>query len=175
MRHGKKFNHLGRKAGHRAALMMNLSIALITHKRIFTTIAKAKALKRHIEPLITKSKDNTTHSRRVVFSYLNNKEAVTELFSTVAPKVAERPGGYVRVIRTGFRKGDGAEMAMIELVDFNEIYTNTRNRRSTQGAAADSKKRRTRRGKAKATAAETAAPEAEAPAAETTDEAAAEE
>lgn len=175
MRHGKKFNHLGRKAGHRAALMMNMSIALITHKRIFTTIAKAKALKRHIEPLITKSKDNTTHSRRVIFSYLNNKEAVTELFSTVAPKVAERPGGYVRVIRTGFRKGDGAEMAMIELVDFNEIYTNTRKRRGSQESA-DTKKRRTRRGKGKATAApEAAAAEAEAPATETTDEAAAEE
>lgn len=149
MRHGKTINHLSRKAGHRAALMMNLSLALIQHKRIFTTVAKAKALKKHIEPLITKSKSNTTHNRRVVFSYLNNKEAVTELFSTVAAKVATRPGGYTRVIRTGFRKGDGAEMAMIELVDFNEIYTNTKKRRSEKSAATETKTRRTRRGKAK--------------------------
>jgi len=149
MRHGKTINHLSRKAGHRAALMMNLSLALIQHKRIFTTVAKAKALKKHIEPLITKSKSNTTHNRRVVFSYLNNKEAVTELFSTVAAKVATRPGGYTRVIRTGFRKGDGAEMAMIELVDFNEIYTNTKKRRSEKTAASESKTRRTRRSKAK--------------------------
>jgi large subunit ribosomal protein L17 len=151
MRHGKTINHLGRKAGHRAALLMNLSISLITHKRIFTTVAKAKALKKHIEPLITKSKTNTTHSRRVVFSYLDHKEAVTELFSTVAPKVANRPGGYTRVIRTGFRKGDGAEMAMIELVDFNELYTNPKRRRSDKTVA--SKTRRTRRGKGKGTAA----------------------
>jgi large subunit ribosomal protein L17 len=157
MRHGKTINHLGRKAGHRAALMMNLSIALITHKRIFTTLAKAKALKRHIEPLITKSKTNTTHSRRVVFSYLDHKEAVTELFSTVAPKVADRPGGYTRVIKTGFRKGDGAEMAMIELVDFNEIYTNPKRRRSEKSTAAAGKARRTRRGKGKAVAATAAA------------------
>lgn len=150
MRHGKTINHLSRKAGHRAALMMNLSLALIQHKRIFTTVAKAKALKKHIEPLITKSKSNTTHNRRVVFSYLSNKEAVTELFSTVAAKVATRPGGYTRVIRTGFRKGDGAEMAMIELVDFNEIYTNTKKRRSEKTSATEGKTRRTRRGKAKA-------------------------
>jgi large subunit ribosomal protein L17 len=150
MRHGKTINHLSRKAGHRAALMMNLSLALIQHKRIFTTVAKAKALKKHIEPLITKSKSNTTHNRRVVFSYLSNKEAVTELFSTVAAKVATRPGGYTRVIRTGFRKGDGAEMAMIELVDFNEIYTNTKKRRSEKSSATEGKTRRTRRGKAKA-------------------------
>jgi len=145
MRHGKTFNHLGRKAGHRAALMMNLSIALITHKRIFTTLAKAKALRKHIEPLITKSKTNTTHSRRVIFSYLDHKESVTELFSTIAPKVATRPGGYTRVIRTGFRRGDGAEMALIELVDFNELYTNPKRKRSEKSAAA-SKTRRTRRG-----------------------------
>ena len=150
MRHGKTINHLGRKAGHRSALLMNLSISLIQHKRIFTTWAKAKALKKHIEPLITKSKSNTTHNRRVVFSYLSNKEAVTELFSTVAGKVATRPGGYTRVIRTGFRRGDGAEMAMIELVDFNELYTNTKKRRSEKTAAAEGKVRRTRRGKAKA-------------------------
>ena len=150
MRHGKTINHLGRKAGHRAALLMNLSIALITHKRIFTTVAKAKALKKHIEPLITKSKTNTTHSRRVVFAYLDHKEAVTELFATVAPKVANRPGGYTRVIRTGFRKGDGAEMAMIELVDFNDIYTNPKRRRSD--VATTTKTRRTRRGRGKGTA-----------------------
>ncbi len=156
MRHGKTINHLSRKAGHRAALMMNLSLALIQHKRIFTTVAKAKALKKHIEPLITKSKSNTTHNRRVVFSYLSNKEAVTELFSTVAAAVATRPGGYTRVIRTGFRKGDGAEMAMIELVDFNEIYTNTKKRRSEKSAACEAKTRRTRRGKGKAVAAATA-------------------
>lgn len=151
MRHGKTINHLSRKASHRHALMMNLSIALITHKRIFTTVAKAKALKKHIEPLITKSKTNTTHSRRVVFSYLDHKESVAELFSTIAPKIADRPGGYTRVIRTGFRKGDGAEMAMIELVDFNEIYTNTKRRRSEKEVAG--KTRRTRRGKGKGTAA----------------------
>jgi len=163
MRHGKTFNHLGRKAGHRAALMMNMSISLITHKRIITTLAKAKALRKHIEPLITKSKTNTTHSRRVVFSYLDHKEAVTELFATVAPKVINRPGGYTRVIRTGFRRGDGAEMALIELVDFNEIYTNPKRKRSEKAAAAV-KARRTRRGsgKAKAATAATAAV-AEAP------------
>ena len=154
MRHGKTFNHLGRKAGHRAALLMNLSLALIQHKRIFTTVAKAKALKKHIEPLITKSKNNTTHNRRTVFAYLSNKEAVTELFSTVAAKIANRPGGYTRVIRTGFRKGDGAEMAMIELVDFNELYTNPKRRRSEVTATTEKgKTRRTRRGKGKATAA----------------------
>ena len=171
MRHGKSFNHLGRKAGHRAALLMNLSIALIEHKRIFTTVAKAKALKKHIEPLITKSRSNTTHNRRVVFSYLSNKEAVTELFSTVATKIGDRPGGYTRVIRTGFRKGDGAEMAMIELVDFNEIYTNTKKRRSEKSAAADGKVRRTRRSKAKGS--DTA--KAAAPAAATTTDASEEE
>ena len=162
MRHGKSFNHLGRKAGHRAALLMNLSIALIQHKRIFTTVAKAKALKKHIEPLITKSRSNTTHNRRVVFAYLSNKEAVTELFSTVATKIGDRPGGYTRVIRTGFRKGDGAEMAMIELVDFNEIYTNTKKRRSEKSASTDGKVRRTRRSKAKGTETAKAAPAAAA-------------
>ncbi len=168
MRHGKTTNHLGRKAGHRAALLMNLSLALVQHKRIFTTVAKAKALKKYIEPLITKARTNTTHNRRVVFSYLNNKEAVTELFSTIATKVGERPGGYTRVIKTGFRKGDGAEMALIELVDFNEIYTNPKKQRSQKAAATESKTRRTRRGKGKATAgtAATAAPAAAADASE---------
>jgi len=158
MRHGKKFNHLGRKAGHRAALLMNLSLALIQHKRIFTTVAKAKALKKYIEPLITKGRSNTTHNRRTVFAYLSNKEAVTELFSTIATKIGDRPGGYTRVIRTGFRKGDGAEMAMIELVDFNELYTNTKRRRSEKSTATEATKtRRTRRGKGKATGAAAAA------------------
>lgn len=123
MRHGKKVNHLGRKSAHRKALLRNLAIALIEHKRINTTLAKAKALRKFVEPLVTKSKTDTMHSRRVVFSYLQNKEAIKELFGIVGPKVGERPGGYVRVIKTGFRKGDGAEMAMIELVDFNDVYS----------------------------------------------------
>lgn len=121
MKHGKKGNHLSRKKGHRRALLANLSIALIEHKRINTTLAKAKALRVYVEPLITKSKTNTTHSRRTVFSYLQNKEAIKELFDAVATKVADRPGGYTRIIKTGFRQGDGAEMAMIELVDYNDV------------------------------------------------------
>ena len=120
MRHNKAINHLGRKSGHRKALLANMATSLILNKRIQTTVAKAKALKMYVEPLITKSKEDTTHSRRVVFSYLKNQEAVTELFRTVAPKIAERPGGYTRVLKTGFRQGDGADMALIELVDFNE-------------------------------------------------------
>ena len=120
MRHNKAINHLGRKSGHRKALLANMATSLILHKRIQTTVAKAKALKMYVEPLITKSKEDTTHSRRVVFSYLKSKEAVTELFRTVAPKIADRPGGYTRVLKTGFRQGDGADMAIIELVDFNE-------------------------------------------------------
>ena len=120
MRHNKAINHLGRKSGHRKALLANMATSLILNKRIVTTVAKAKALKMYVEPLITKSKDDSTHSRRVVFSYLKNKEAVTELFRTVAPKIADRPGGYTRVLKTGFRQGDGADMALIELVDFNE-------------------------------------------------------
>ncbi len=122
MRHGDKINNLGRTASHRRALLANLAIALIEHKRITTTVAKAKALRRYVEPLLTKAKDNSTHSRRVVFSYLQNKEALKELFGTVAAKIGDRPGGYVRVIKLGFRRGDGAETAMIELVDFNETY-----------------------------------------------------
>lgn len=120
MRHGKKDNHLGRKESHRYALMSNLAISLITHKRIFTTVAKAKALRIYVEPLITKSKDDSTHSRRVVFSYLQNKEAVSELFREVSQKIGDRPGGYTRIIKVGNRPGDAAEMAMIELVDFND-------------------------------------------------------
>ena len=122
MRHGDKINNLGRTAAHRRALLANLAISLIEHKRITTTVAKAKALRRYVEPLVTKSKENTTNSRRVVFSYLQNKEAVHELFSTVAAKIGERPGGYVRVIKLGFRRGDGAETALIEFVDFNDVY-----------------------------------------------------
>ncbi|MEM9819562.1 MAG: 50S ribosomal protein L17 [Bacteroidota bacterium] len=148
MRHGKKLNHLGRKSAHRKALMKNMAIALIDNKRITTTLAKAKALRRYIEPLVTKTKTNTTHSRRVVFSYLQNKVAVSELFGTIAEKVANRPGGYVRIIKMGFRKSDGAEMAMIEFVDFNEVYTV---RKSEGGKETAAKKKRTRRGRRKAT------------------------
>jgi large subunit ribosomal protein L17 len=122
MRHGDKINNLGRTASHRRALLANLAISLIEHKRITTTLAKARSLRQYIEPLVTKAKDNTTHSRRVVFSYLQNKDAVKELFGAIAEKVAERPGGYVRVIKLGFRRGDGAETALIEFVDFNEVY-----------------------------------------------------
>ena len=122
MRHGDKINNLGRKKAHREALLSNLACQLIEHKRIVTTLAKAKALRVYVEPLITKSKQNTTHQRRIVFSYLKDKDAVTELFSTVSEKVAGRPGGYTRVIKLGARVGDNAEQAMIELVDFNEIY-----------------------------------------------------
>ena len=120
MRHNKGFNHLGRKSGHRKSLLANMACSLILHKRIETTLAKAKALRIYAEPLITKSKDDTTASRRCVFSYLKQKEAVTELFRTVAPKVADRPGGYLRILKTGFRAGDAADMAIIEFVDFNE-------------------------------------------------------
>ena len=123
MRHNKNFNHLGRKAGHRKALLSNMASSLILHKRIETTVAKAKAVQQFVEPLVTKSKEDTTHSRRVVFSYLKQKDAVTGLFRTVAPKIAERPGGYTRILKTGFRLGDGADMCIIELVDFNDAYT----------------------------------------------------
>lgn len=141
MRHNKKFNHLGRTAPHRAALLSNLAIALIEHKRITTTLAKAKALKKFVEPLITRSKEDTTNSRRVVFRYLQNKEAVTELFKNISVKVGDRTGGYTRVIKLGTRQGDAAEMAFIELVDFDENMAKTlktevkktrRSRRSTK-------------------------------------------
>ena len=122
MRHGDKINNLSRTASHRRALLSNLAIQLITHKKIVTTLAKAKSLRTYVEPLITKAKDNTTHQRRVVFSYLQDKEAITELFDTIAAKVAGRPGGYTRIIKLGARVGDNAETALIELVDFNEIY-----------------------------------------------------
>ncbi len=143
MRHGNKINHLGRKYGHRAALLKNLSSALFVHKRIETTIAKAKELRGYVEPLITKSKDNTTHSRREVFSYLQDKEATKELFDVVAPKVGNRPGGYTRIVRLGARLGDAAEMAIIELVDFNETY------KPKAEKAAEPKKKTRRAGAAK--------------------------
>ena len=122
MRHGDKINNLGRTASHRKALLSNLAIQLIAHKRIVTTLAKAKSLRTYVEPLITKAKDNTTHQRRVVFSYLQDKEAVTTLFGDIATKVAGRPGGYTRIIKLGTRVGDNAETALIELVDYNEVY-----------------------------------------------------
>jgi len=125
MRHGKKFNHLGRTADHRRAMLANMAISLIMHKRITTTLAKAKALKKYVEPLITRSKDDSTNSRRVVFSYLQNKEALKELFGPIAQKVGDRPGGYTRIIKLGFRQGDGADMAFIELVDFDENMLKT--------------------------------------------------
>ncbi|MDR0659440.1 MAG: 50S ribosomal protein L17 [Prevotellaceae bacterium] len=120
MRHNNKNNHLGRQAGHRKAMLANMASSLIMHKRIETTLARAKVLRTYVEPLITKSKDDTTHSRRMVFSHLKDKYAVTELFRNVAPKIADRPGGYTRILKIGFRQGDAAEMAMMELVDFNE-------------------------------------------------------
>ena len=172
MRHGDKVNNLGRTAAHRRAMLANMAISLIEHKRITTTLAKAKALRRYVEPLVTKAKDNTTHSRRVVFSYLQNKEAIKELFSTVAEKIGERPGGYLRVIKLGFRRGDGAETAMIEFVDFNEVYN------PNAGKVKQTKK--TRRGGKKAAtaaavAAETAAPIEEVVAADEVVEAVADE
>jgi large subunit ribosomal protein L17 len=139
MRHGKKFNHLGRKAAHRQALLSNMASSLIIHKRISTTLAKAKELRKYVEPLITKAKDNTTHSRRVVFSYLQNKDSVTELFDEIAGKIAGRPGGYTRILKTGSRLGDNSEMAIIELVDYNELMLK-------DSSAAKAKTRRSRRG-----------------------------
>ncbi len=146
MRHNKNYNHLGRQAGHRKALMSNMASSLILHKRIETTLAKAKALRMFVEPLVTKSKEDTTHSRRVVFSYLKQKEAVTELFRTIAPKIAERNGGYTRILKTGFRLGDAAEMCIIEFVDFNEAYT-----LGIAPAAAAEAKPKTRRSRKKST------------------------
>jgi large subunit ribosomal protein L17 len=143
MRHGNKVNHLGRKTGHRKAMLSNMACSLIEHKRITTTLAKAKVLRGFVEPILTKSKTDSTHSRRTVLSYLQNKDVVTELFREIAPKIAERNGGYTRIIRTGFRLGDNAEMCMIELVDFNDIYTNEKakktTRRSRRGGSAASK------------------------------------
>jgi len=154
MRHGKKFNHLGRQTQHRAAMLSNMACSLIEHKRINTTIAKAKALRVYVEPIITKSKDDSTHNRRTVFSYLKSKEAVTELFRTVAPKIADRPGGYTRIIRTGYRLGDNAEMCLIELVDFNELLLNDTTKKATT--------RRSRRGGSTTVAPKAAAKDASA-------------
>lgn len=161
MRHGKKVNHLGRKTAHREALLSNMASSLILNKRITTTVAKAKALRKYVEPLITKAKDDTTHSRRTVFSYLQNKESVKTLFGEVAGKVAERPGGYTRIIKLAdTRVGDNAEMCLIELVDFNTLYTK-------EGAAKKAKTRRSRRGGKKEGAEAAASTEAtDAPAAE---------
>jgi large subunit ribosomal protein L17 len=161
MRHGDKVNNLGRTASHRKALLANLAIELIRHKRIVTTLAKAKALRTYVEPLLTKSKDNSTHQRRVVFSYLQNKEVLKELFDVVSPKIAARPGGYTRIIKLGIRLGDNAEKAMIELVDFNEIYG-----KGVAEAASPAKKTR-RAGKPKVTKADEATPVTDAPATET--------
>ena len=158
MRHNRAVNHLGRKSGHRKAMLANMASSLILKKRITTTEAKAKALKPYVEPLITKSKEDTTHSRRMVFSYLKDKEATAELFRTIAPKVADRPGGYLRILHTGFRQGDASEMVLVEFVDFNEA--------ALASAKKEAKKttRRSRAKKAEAPAEE--APAAEAPAAE---------
>ena len=161
MRHNKKFNHLGRTADHRRALLANQAISLIMHKRITTTLAKAKELKKYVEPLITKAKEDSTNSRRVVFSYLQNKDAIKELFSTVAEKVGDRPGGYTRIIKLGFRKGDAAPICFIELVDFDPDM-----------AKDGGKKKATRRSRRSGAKAATEAPAAEAPA---TEEAPAEE
>ena len=160
MRHRKKFNHLGRKSAHRQETLSSMATALIINKRINTTIAKAKALRVYVEPLITKSKVDSTHSRRVVFSYLGDKNAVSELFRDVAQKVADRPGGYTRILKTGFRKGDGAEMCFIELVDYNANML--RSEEETQ----QKRTRRSRRGKKSGEAPEAAAPKVEAPKAE---------
>ena len=157
MRHGKKFKHLGRKTAHRKAMLSNMAGSLIEHKRVMTTVQKAKALRKVIEPLVTRSKENTTHNRRIAFAVLRQKEVVTELFNVVGPKVGDRPGGYTRIIKTGNRQGDNAEMCMIELVDFNDMYGKDEKKKTT---------RRSRRAKTEtAPAVEEAAPVAEAPAA----------
>ncbi|MDO5446850.1 MAG: 50S ribosomal protein L17 [Prevotellaceae bacterium] len=153
MRHNKKFNHLGRKAAHRNAMLANMAISLIRHKRITTTLAKAKALRVYVEPILTRAKEDTTHSRRVVFGYLQDKNAVTELFKEISVKIADRPGGYTRIIKLGTRQGDAADMAFIELVDYDENMAKTKT----------VKAKRTRRGGAKKQA---EAPVAEAPVAE---------
>ena len=153
MRHAKRINHLGRTSSHRAAMLSNMAASLIKHKRISTTLAKAKELKQYVEPLVTRSKNDTTHSRRMVFSYLQDKYAVTELFRDIAVKIADRPGGYTRILKTGFRQGDNAEMCIIEFVDYNETYTVKEEKKTTK----------TRRSRAKS------APKAvEAPKTETT-------
>jgi len=164
MRHQKKINHLGRTSSHRKAMLSNMAASLILHKRITTTLAKAKALRTYVEPLITKSKDDSTHSRRVVFSYLQNKLAVTELFREVSKKIAERPGGYTRILKTGYRAGDNADMCIIELVDFNEAMLAPRDEKaktSRRKRAGGTKKKAVKEPEAKAP--EVKAPETEAP------------
>lgn len=169
MRHRNKTNKLGRKSAHRKAMLSNMACSLIEHKRITTTVAKAKALRVYLEPILTKSKTDSTHSRRVVFSYLQNKDAVTELFRDIAPKIADRPGGYLRIIRLGNRLGDNAEMCMIELVDFNELMTDTKKttktRRSRRGGTGKAKAADTAEKEVKAEE-KVAEPKAEAPKAE---------
>ena len=157
MRHGKKVNHLGRTHAHRQAMLSNMATSLILNKRIHTTLAKAKALRKYVEPLLTRGKDDSTHSRRMVFSYLQSKEAVTELFRNISTKIADRPGGYTRILKTGFRAGDGAEMCMMELVDYNGNYTQNKGNQQRKAKA-------TRRGGRKKVAETAAAPTAEQPA-----------
>ena len=156
MRHGKKFNHLSRTASHRSAMLSNMASSLIEHKRITTTVAKAKELRKYVEPLLTKAKTNTTHSRRVVFSYLQSKTAVTTLFDDVAAKIADRPGGYTRIIKMGTRQGDNAEMALIELVDYNELLLG-----ASDDSSAKSKTRRSRRKSSKSSTDQTSASKTE--------------
>ena len=160
MRHNKKFNHLSRKSAHRDAMLANMTISLIMHKRIITTLAKAKALRMYAEPIINRAKDDTTASRRIVFKYLQNKEAVKELYSTVAAKIADRPGGYTRILKLGNRLGDNAKTCFIELVDFNEVMLEAKNQ---EKAAVKKTTRRSRKKAAPAAAAPEAAPAAEAP------------
>lgn len=148
MRHGKKINHLGRTAAHRKSMLSNMAISLITHKRINTTLAKAKALRKYIEPILTRSKENTTHNQRIIFADLQDKKAMKELFGVISPKIASRPGGYTRILRTGFRVGDNAEMCMIELVDFNEVMLKESSSTGTK------KTRRSRRKKSENAASE---------------------
>lgn len=163
MRHGKKVNHLSRTSSHRKAMLSNMACSLIEHKRINTTIAKAKALRVYIEPILTKSKDDTTHNRRTAFAYLKSKETVTELFRNVAPKIGDRPGGYTRILRTGYRLGDNAEMCIIELVDFNELYISKDDKKATT--------RRSRRGGSTKKADDTPVAEVETAVEESTEEA----
>ncbi|MHA7100499.1 LSU ribosomal protein L17P [Roseivirga pacifica] len=178
MRHGKKFNHLGRTASHRKAMLSNMASSLIQHKRITTTVAKAKALRKYVEPLITRAKEDSTHSRRIVFSYLQDKESVTTLFNEVAEKVAQRPGGYTRIIKTGNRLGDNADMCIIELVDYNELLlggeeksTAKKSRRSRRGSAKKATEAKPEAAVAEAPVVEEAEVVEEAPAAEATEEA----
>ncbi len=173
MRHGKKFNHLGRQAPHRKAMLANMACSLIEHKRVTTTVAKAKALKKFVEPLITKSKTDSTHSRRTCFRYLRSKEAVTELFREVSVKVADRPGGYTRILKTGFRQGDNAQMCFIELVDYNEnMLKDAKTKTATRKRRGGAKKTEST---ASVTEAETTAKVVEEPKAEKAPEAKAEE